>query len=321
MHPRESVEHLGMHVQALLMNALAPQSQALYRRAFTSLQNFVFNTSHLTTCLPTTVGTLVYFIAHLHQQHMATATISTYVAAIGYINRLAGHSDPTRYFVVKKLLTAIQRGSYSPDSRLPITPTILKKLVESLPHTAKSQYQVGMLKAMYLLAFHAFLRVGEMALNKSKSHVLQFSDVQIFMSGNMPASMEITFRSFKGNYNIRPVILAIQAKKNERSTCPVAAVHQYIQLRGPVSGPLFTFPGSLPVSYQFFSSCLKNSLAWAGVCTHQYTSHSFRIGAASTAAASGVSDEEIQQMGRWKSLAFKRYIRLPTLFDLPAATH
>ncbi|XP_041466138.1 uncharacterized protein LOC121416747, partial [Lytechinus variegatus] len=36
--------------------------------------------------------------------------------------------------------------------------------------------------------------------------------------------------------------------------------------------------------------------------------HTFRIGAATTAAMAGCSDEEIQRMGRWVSSAHRRYI-------------
>jgi len=35
-----------------------------------------------------------------------------------------------------------------------------------------------------------------------------------------------------------------------------------------------------------------------------FSSHSFRIGAATVAAANGVPDHRIQQMGRWTSNAF-----------------
>ena len=41
--------------------------------------------------------------------------------------------------------------------------------------------------------------------------------------------------------------------------------------------------------------------------------HSFRIGAASFAADAGMSDSQIRALGRWKSDAFHKYIRIPSL--------
>lgn len=68
-----------------------------------------------------------------------------------------------------------------------------------------------------------------------------------------------------------------------------------------------------PVSRQFFTAQLRLVLAFCGLDTIKYQSHSFRIGAATFAAASGSSDIQIQNMGRWKSSAFKKYIRIPTM--------
>jgi hypothetical protein len=56
---------------------------------------------------------------------------------------------------------------------------------------------------------------------------------------------------------------------------------------------------------------LQLSLKFAGLNVKNYKSHSFRIGAATTAWAKGFSEEQIQQMGRWNSEAFKKYIRIP----------
>ncbi|KAI4815990.1 hypothetical protein KUCAC02_006111 [Chaenocephalus aceratus] len=45
------------------------------------------------------------------------------------------------------------------------------------------------------------------------------------------------------------------------------------------------------------------------LCIQHYSSHSFRIGAASTSARLGISDQTIQILGRWSSQAYHTYIR------------
>ena len=42
----------------------------------------------------------------------------------------------------------------------------------------------------------------------------------------------------------------------------------------------------------------------------KYNTHSFRIGAAASAKQAGVSDSHLKALGRWKSDAYKKYIRL-----------
>ena len=56
---------------------------------------------------------------------------------------------------------------------------------------------------------------------------------------------------------------------------------------------------------------VRKTLALAGVDERNYAGHSFRIGAATTAAAAGVDDSMIQTLGRWKSSAYLVYIRVP----------
>ena len=60
--------------------------------------------------------------------------------------------------------------------------------------------------------------------------------------------------------------------------------------------------------YQFNPE-LSRCLTFCGLDTKKYKGHSFRIGAASHAADKGFSDAQVRTLGRWKSGAFKSYIR------------
>ena len=59
------------------------------------------------------------------------------------------------------MLCGARRLSASPDMRLPITLPVLKQLLDALPFVTYSFDQQQLFSAMFLLAFHAFLRIGE----------------------------------------------------------------------------------------------------------------------------------------------------------------
>ena len=67
--------------------------------------------------------------------------------------------------------------------------------------------------------------------------------------------------------------------------------------------------GGEPLTSQHFSYKLKECIRLLGLPSSNCSSHSFRIGAATSAAMAGMSDEQIKNMGRWRSSAFKQYIR------------
>ena len=73
------------------------------------------------------------------------------------------------------------------------------------------------------------------------------------------------------------------------------------------------FQDKSPVSRQFFNQQLKTSLNFSGFDVKRYKGHSIRIGAATWAKSKGISDDKIQLLGRWKSDAYKKYIRIPLL--------
>ena len=285
------------------MAALAPNTRSAYRSCLSKFFAFTGSSS-----LPASTTSVALFVAHLFNAHRAPSSISLHLSALAYIHKLHSYADPTDSFIIKKMMTGAYKLGAKPDARLPITPAILRQIIQALPFLALSSYTTSMLKAMFLLAFFGFLRVGELTIRpgSDNSHVISVSNLQITRLG-----IVLSMSSFKHNQAGRTVNLHISPQTDP--LCPVKALSQYLAVRGGNLGPLFTFPDNQGISRSFFVSHLNKVLRLAKLDTNHYKSHSFRIGAATHAVSSGIPETNIKEMGRWRSSAYKKYIRIPML--------
>ena len=147
----------------LLRSSLQPSSIPTYRRAwklFYKFYNAVFQLPF--AFLPISPSLLALFIAYLFDFHYAPSTVTTYISALGYSHKLLGFPDPSKVFYVSQILKGYKKVGFRLDSRLPITLPILERLVSMAPFLQGSTYQMSQFRAMCLLAFYAFLRIGEM---------------------------------------------------------------------------------------------------------------------------------------------------------------
>ena len=100
-------------------------------------------------------------------------------------------------------------------------------------------------------------------------------------------------------------------------TCPVQAMRIFLRATSdhlPAARPLFTLTTRNYLTRQVLTDRIRSLLQATGLTPAQashYSSHSLRIGAATEAAAAGLPDWLIQTAGRWRSDAYKRYIRGP----------
>ena len=85
----------------------------------------------------------------------------------------------------------------------------------------------------------------------------------------------------------------------------------YMVERGDREGPFFLFGDNRPLTRDCVVNSVKKSLTAAGLDCRLYSGHSFRIGAATTAARHGLQDSLIKTLGRWESAAYSLYIRTP----------
>lgn len=230
--------------------------------------------------------------------------MSTFLSAIGYVHKLMGLSDPTSSFLISKLIAGAYRMRPSFDVRLPITVPILDRLVESLSFTTESKYEQALFTAMFLFAFTAFARIGEITV--SRNPVLQRTDLVIEGEGQQQTAT-VTFRTFKHNLTGRPHFISITAGPTRISA--VMALADFISLRGQQPGPLFCYPSLNPLPRRVFDMQLRRCLNYCNLDADLYKGHSFRIGAATYRAELGDSDAQIRALGRWKGNAFLKYVR------------
>ena len=101
--------------------------------------------------------------------------------------------------------------------------------------------------------------------------------------------------------------------RTNNTICPVMNLLAYLNTRTlgarDTLAPLFVTPQGQALSRQYFLQHLRVLLQIAGYNPDLYNGHSFRIGAATTAAQAGVPDHLIKTLGRWKSDCYVRYIR------------
>ena len=256
--------------------------------------------------LPADEWSLMLFITWLYSvRHLSPATVSVYLASVRSLHVDRGFPDPVKDTPrLHRVLRGIQRSSASPrPSRLPVTQPILFAIRSAL---SPAVFDHCMFWAACSLAFFGFLRVSEFTCSgpfDPRLH-LSLSDVWFDPSG----SIRLLIKSSKTDPFRRGVILSIGPSGN--SLCPVSALRHYLQLRGFAPGPLFVSSLGCPLSPFLVNSWLRSILATVGISGH-YSSHSFRIGAATCAAAAGVPDHLIKTLGRWSSNAYQLYIRTP----------
>ena len=141
---------------------------------------------------------------------------------------------------------------------------------------------------MYLFAFETFARIGEITSNHPRAHfVVQFSGVSMFAEQGRQ-QVEVTFHQFKHNLMKRPHRIIF----GRGSACysAVAAISEYLQLRGSTEGPFVCSVVGKPIPRSIFYQQLHRSLNFCQLDNARYKGHSFRIGAASHKAELGYSD-------------------------------
>ena len=303
-------------VQNYFSQGLAQSTRRSYDTAMRRFHAFCVR-FNMHTPFPVSEYVLCCFAAYLADEGLAPQMVKCYLAAVRSMQLSLGLPDPRDHSslpMLKRVLAGISRAKLGQPStarpRLPITGPVLLHLHDALVRSSRPEKHL--IWTVASLAFFGFFRLGELLVEAAGQYDravhLSWGDVAVD-NRTSPSMVKVHLKRSKCDQFGRGVDVVVG--RTDTRICPVAAVVSYIARRQDLSGPFFINSHGGTVTKSWFVQQVRTTLASLGLPQGEYAGHSFRIGAATSAALAGVEDSTIQALGRWQSSAFLQYIRMP----------
>ena len=289
---------------AYLQMSIATSTQRNYAAAVRSFKDFCHH--HSIQAFPPAEDTLMAYATHL-ASHSSHSNIKVHLSAIKFSTIIQSMAFPTsqKLYLLVRGIRRSQGRLHSLPPRSPVTPLLLQKIYCNLFNSSRPHEDKLMLWAALTTAFFGFLRVSEYtSTHRTKFDpdiTLLYSDISIdgeVLSLAIKISKTDPFRQG----------MTIRLAANNTFLCPVKAIRLWLVEHPTKSGPLFVFQDRKYLTPKEVNALLVDTTD--GMAS--MSSHSLRIGAASTAASMGCPRWLIQTLGRWTSDCYRRYIRLST---------
>jgi hypothetical protein len=289
----------------LLHAGLAPSTRHTYGKTWRKFVEFS-DICGLDTSLPVIEDNLCLFAAHLSRTN-AYKSVKGALAAIRSFHTDNGFLLQTSSMMrLMRICDGIRRskGEVSERPRLPITVDILNRMAAVLDWSIAEDV---LLYAISSVATHGLFRLGELV------GVTEGEDIGVcwkHVSKEGDGAWSFKLEQSKTDPFRHGVI--IKVFKNQSISCPFQAFQRFVDRARSMRSedPVFSIHGER-VGRTWVTKQLRKCLAKIGLEPSHYSGHSFRKGGASSLAERGVPDSIIKVMGRWKSVAYQRYITVP----------
>ena len=267
--------------------------------------------------VPATESTLCRFVSYLATEKLKHRTIKSYLSGVRYLHISEGENDPfTRpLHRLECMLRGVKRceaeAGVNKRVRLPISPEILRKM-KTVWEGEVDNPDKAMLWAACCLGFLCFLQAGKMTVPNDHDFdpAVHLTKKDITVDNQTaPHTLQVRLKQSKTDPFRQGIYLFVG--KTGSDLCPVSAVLAYLVVRGKKEGPLVTYQDGWYLTRQRLVAEVRDALERAGLDQSRYCGHSYRIGAATTAAERGIEDAIIKTLGRWRSLAYLDFIKIP----------
>jgi hypothetical protein len=242
------------------------------------------------------------------------STISKYLSRVYTFHRECGIPHPLAdcdKLRIERLLRGIERlGAQPLHRRRAITAEIILRMLAARC-CDPSRLESATLRFCLVLGFFALFRRGDMfaATAAAFNPVLDLcvGDFRLDRDGD-DAALVVNLKCCKGDRAARgqDVVLGPGAE----GLCVVAEYELFQPWRAEAGAQeaMFVDGQGQPMGFRQQASLMSAVISSIGEDPHAYTWHSLCSGGACAAAAAGIPEFLIQQLGRWKSLAFKVYL-------------
>ena len=288
----------------LLCQTLAPSTLKSYKGAFQAYLTFC--QIHNLKALPLHETNIMLYVTSIAKSSVSKVKI--HISSMKHFAALLVGQHKPPFPRLYMLVRSIKRQSKKSPKRIPVTLNRLKAIHTHLASKSWSFADKIMLWAAVTTAFFGFLRSSEYCSPQTKKFdpetTLCFEDItykhpNIYI--NIKASKTDPFREG----------CTICLSPSYADVCPVQNLLSYINSHPYKSGPLFTYADQTLLTRRRLNALLKDAIPSSPKAP--VSSHSLRIGAATTAAAAGFPRWLIQQLGRWNSDCFRVYIQIPSI--------
>lgn len=247
---------------------------------------------------------LMYFIGRGFSLGVSPSGLGRSLSALAFWFKIRGERDWTKSFLVRQAVRGFRRGSSFRDTRRPVSFDILLRLGAALEGLCFSVFEVLVFRLAFSFAFFGAFRISELvAPSRIREGGLRAEDVQL-----KEASVECFLRRSKTDQRGRGSMVVFQALVVS-PMCPVRCYGEYVQRRPAGPGPLLRHEDGSWLSQFQFTQVFRKGLIRIGVDPLNFSSHSFRIGAATEASRWGLGPETVRKIGRWESNRYRLYVR------------
>lgn len=205
---------------------------------------------------------------------------------------------------MRQALKGYRRAKPGRDSRRPVSFQLLGRIVGCLDNVCLPGYEVVLFKAAFALAFFGAFRISELVSpSKKEKGGLGGSDVSCWED-----RLSILVKKSKTDQRGKGRTVQVFALPGS-PLCPVHLVTRLAAIRPGGEAPfLIHQDGSFLSRFQFIA-IFKKCLGILGLEGEKFSSHSFRIGAATEAVRWGLDEAAVKRIGRWESRRFRSYVR------------